>query len=226
MASALLAEVKQLFADNANEHLAGPMRSYMKNRFDFYGIKSPLRKSISKSIIQVLKNNAPHIDRKLILELWQQPQRELHYFAIDYLNTVTKHFEEEDINLLQKLITKNAWWDSVDLISSNLCGAWFKKFPEQKNQIIDRWNKNDDMWLNRSAILFQLKYYKETDTELLFRVIDIHKYSDEFFIQKAIGWSLRQYCRTDPVWVENVLKKINLRPLSIREAKKGLSFGN
>lgn len=225
MASALVAEVVDLFAKNANENLSGPMRAYMKNRFDFFGIKSPLRKSISKPIIDILKKDAPLIDRQLVLKLWQQPQRELHYFAIDYLNKMGKHLVEDDIILLEKLLTENSWWDSVDAIASNICGAWFKKFAHKKDEIIERWNLSENIWLNRSAILFQLKYYKETDTELLLRVIHTHKNSKEFFIQKAIGWSLRQYCRTDSKWVERVLNQTKLRPLSVREASKGLSFG-
>ena len=48
--------------------------------------------------------------------------------------------------------------------------------------------------------------------------------SDEFFINKAIGWSLRNYSRTNLVWVINFIIKYRtlMNKLSIKEASKYL----
>ena len=48
--------------------------------------------------------------------------------------------------------------------------------------------------------------------------------STEFFINKAIGWVLRQYSATDPVWVANFITRHSqhMAPLSIREGAKRL----
>ena len=46
----------------------------------------------------------------------------------------------------------------------------------------------------------------------------------EFFINKGIGWALRQYARHDPAWVLAFIEthRARMAPLSIREALKHL----
>jgi 3-methyladenine DNA glycosylase AlkD len=78
------------------------------------------------------------------------------------------------------------------------------------------------MWLNRSVLLFQLGYKKETNSRLLFRECDKHRESKEFFIQKAIGWALREYAKTNLEAVKNFVATANLKPLSTRESLKNL----
>ena len=76
------------------------------------------------------------------------------------------------------------------------------------------------MWINRTAIICQLKYGKNTQTYWLESAILPHAKSKEFFHQKAIGWALRQYARTDLDWVVAFVKTYELKPLSRREALK------
>ncbi len=78
------------------------------------------------------------------------------------------------------------------------------------------------MWLNRSAILFQLGYKEKTNFDLLKLVCEKHKTSSEFFIQKAIGWSLREYAKINPEAVKNFVTATNLKKLSEKEALKNL----
>jgi 3-methyladenine DNA glycosylase AlkD len=78
------------------------------------------------------------------------------------------------------------------------------------------------MWLNRSAILFQLSYKERTNFDLLKLVCDKHKMSTEFFIQKAIGWALREYAKTNPEAVKDFVSVSNLKKLSEKEALKNL----
>ncbi len=78
------------------------------------------------------------------------------------------------------------------------------------------------MWLNRSAILFQLGYKKDTDASVLFDECFKHRHSKEFFIQKAIGWALREYGKVNPDSVRKFVGSAELKPLSTREALKNL----
>ena len=68
--------------------------------------------------------------------------------------------------------------------------------------------------------MFQKSYKKDTDTELLSKYILNCNKSKEFFIQKAIGWSLREYAKTNPSWVKEFVNNNTLAPLSKREALK------
>ena len=79
---------------------------------------------------------------------------------------------------------------------------------------------SENMWLQRVCLIFQLSYRKETDTELMFGYMRQLTHSKEFFIQKAIGWALRQYARTDADAVRNFVENTPMSPLSKREALK------
>ena len=64
------------FAKNANSAIAAGQKAYMKIRFEFYGIKTPLRRDIQRPFL-IKKYLPPKEDLKVISEtLWLKPQRE------------------------------------------------------------------------------------------------------------------------------------------------------
>src|SRR5690554_7138620 len=155
---------------------------------------------------------------EIVLKLWDAPQRELHYFAQELFFKYKQQFEVSDISVIECLIGHNAWWDTVDFIATKPLAFYFKKFPDQREKIVQKWLSTGDIWFQRSALLFQLKYKTETDLELMSSTILTLKDSKEFFIKKAIGWILREYSRTDAQWVLNFVNQNELQALSKREA--------
>ena len=146
-------------------------------------------------------------------------EREFHQTAIDLLvKEFKKNFVLEDIQLIEKLIITNSWWDSVDTIAKYILGGYLLQFPSETLKVIERFSNSENMWLNRSAILFQLSYKEKTNFEILKSECEKHKGSKEFFIQKAIGWALRDYSRFNPNGVKEYVNSTNLKPLSRREA--------
>lgn len=225
--SIMIEKIKSEFQKNGKSEIAKQQASYLKNKFEFYGLKSPERKTIQRPFL--VKQNLPEKDQafKIISELWKEPQRELHYFAIELLLKYKKVFEKSDLEFIEELIQKNSWWDSVDSLAPNAVGAYFQKYPEQRSEIIDRWIESGNIWLKRTAILFQLKYREKTDKKLLVYIIDKLKEEKEFFIRKAIGWILREVSKREPEWVRSFVEETDLQPLSRKEAlkfieKKGL----
>lgn len=198
------------------------MEAYMKNLFVFFGVKSPERKAVLKSFLK--QYGLPRIDEteNVTKELWSFRERELHYSAMEIVHRTKYINEEASIELLEWMITNNSWWDTVDFIASNLCGIYFKKHPQMINSVATKWNKSDNMWLIRTSILYQLKYKDLTNTSLMNAFIKPHLNSKEFFIQKAIGWALRQYSKSNPAWVEDFVNSHELKPVSKREAVKYL----
>lgn len=223
--SQYLDNIKTTFSQNSNSENAFYMKKYMKNKFDYYGIKSPLRKEISKQYLK--KENLPPINEfeKVIKELWNEPQRELQYFAMELLFKYSKQLEQEQYLIFEHLLTNKSWWDTIDYIAANLVGNHFKKYPHLTSTVGKRWIESDNMWLNRTAILFQLKYKQATDEKLLSEYILIHASSKEFFIRKAIGWALREYSKTNSQSVIMFVHKYDkvLSGLSKREALKVVS---
>ena len=202
-----------------NKDQAKKMEKYMRNQFPFLGVKTPERRKAVKAAIEQTRNPDFQVIQFLVEQLWLLPEREYQNAALDLLGRV-KQFPEGAIALIEQLIVTKSWWDTVDSLAVHSSGNYFKQYPEQISSITDKWINSENMWLNRSALLFQISYKEKTDWPLLKRAILIHSESKEFFIQKAIGWALREYSKTDPSTVKNFIEEHALAPLSKREASK------
>ncbi|EPD53853.1 DNA alkylation repair protein [Paenisporosarcina sp. FSL H8-0542] len=210
----------QVFENLRDEQLASPMEAYMKHNFPFLGIKSPARNEALKNYFA--EHEIPEKQQlfKEVWEIYQLPEREYQYVAIALLSKKIKALTFEDLSFIEKLITEKSWWDSVDSIAPSIVGEIVKKDRPNGEKVMRLWSDSDNMWLNRSAILHQLKYKNETNENILEEIILNHAESNEFFIQKAIGWALREYAKTNPVFVQQFVEVNELKPLSKREALK------
>ncbi|WP_342505763.1 DNA alkylation repair protein [Sporosarcina sp. FSL K6-2383] len=215
-----LQEIIEKFEANRNEELAGPMVAYMKGHFPFLGIKSPLRKQLLKEHFAEYALPEPEQLFDEVWKLYNLPEREYQYAAIALIEKMKKHLTPDDFPVLQLLIETKSWWDSVDSIAPHFIGQIVKMDHAYGDKVMLKWSLSDNMWTNRSAILHQLKFKQQTDTELLFTIIKQHTDSKEFFIQKAIGWALREYAKTYPDLVKDFVEGNSLKPLSKREALK------
>jgi 3-methyladenine DNA glycosylase AlkD len=158
-----------------------------------------------------------------LLDLWSLPEREYQYTACELLGRFEKKLPPEFIDTIETLLTTKSWWDTVVTLAGNTVGTHFKRYPSIREVTLARWRKSEDFWLRRTCILFQLKYKSETDFDLLKAIIYENLGSQEFFINKAIGWALRQYTRVDPEGVRDFVAETPLSPLSAREALKWLN---
>jgi 3-methyladenine DNA glycosylase AlkD len=211
------------FKQNANRALAIPMENYMKNKFNYFGIKTEDRRAILKTNWDNHKDEIKKNFRTICWELFIKKEREFHQCAIDILvKEIKKKYVIEDIQLIEKFLITNSWWDSVDTIAKYVVGGYLQQFPEETFKIIERFSNSDTMWLNRTAIIFQLSYKEKTNFDLLKAECEKHKESKEFFIQKAIGWALRDYSRFNPSGVKEYVNSTNLKPLSQREALRNI----
>ncbi len=205
-------------AQHANPNIALEQKAYMRNQFEYYGIKSAERREIQKPFL--IKEFLPKKDElgKTVIFLWEKPQRDYQYFAQELAFKYVKQFEKKDIALFEYMVTHKSWWDTVDFIAAKLMGEYFKKFPEQRAIYVKKWIDSNNIWLQRCALLFQLKYKENLDTDLLSSIINSLLGSKEFFINKAIGWILREFSKTNPIWVKEFAGKTVLSNLSRREA--------
>ncbi|MBV8254901.1 MAG: DNA alkylation repair protein [Chitinophaga sp.] len=206
------------FKNAANKQEAAGMKKYMRDQFEYFGLKAPLRRRIQRAI--KAQHGVPPISEmsEMVRELWELPEREYQYAAMDIMQAMHKQFQEEHIGLFEFMICTKSWWDTVDNTVSGLAGPWFRKFPALRPAITDSWVNDADMWLQRSAIIYQNGWKKDTDEKVLFRYILEHIDSKEFFIQKAIGWALREYSKVNPQAVQKFADAHLLAALSRREA--------
>lgn len=206
----------------ADPERAKKMRAYMKEQFDYLGLQTPVRRELTKAYHAEYAYPDPEQVEGIVEECWQLPYREYKYFAMELMVKMKGKLGHDAIFLYEDLITRESWWDTIDLIAPSLVGYHFQQYPEERSEYIKKWIKSGNRWLQRSCILFQLKYKTNTDTRLLKSIILKLKDSKEFFIRKAIGWILREYSKTDPGFVVRFVQNHELSGLSHREALKWL----
>lgn len=219
-------KLRQAFQEQANTEIATQQKAYMRNQFEYFGLKSPEQVAVRREFIK--QNGLPEIGDLdgLIHVMWLQPEREFQYFAMMLAEKFIKKTEADFIGVLEFMITTKSWWDTIDYIAANLVGTHFKRFPEQIPVYTENWMASGNFWLQRTALLFQLKYKKDTDLKLMFNLIKRLSHDNEFFIRKAIGWVLREYSKTDPEAVIKFVNSHELKPLSRKEAMKVIERKN
>ena len=206
--------------ENGSPEQAVKMAAYMQNKFSFLGIP---KSKLDKLIRPYLKESKKYdLDWKFINSCWDNEYREMQNFALEYLRTFAKKLTEKDLPNLQKLITKKSWWDTTDALDG-IAGSIALNNPKAEAEILN-WSKSENIWLRRVAIDHQLLRKENTNTELLEKILVNNFGSNEFFINKAIGWSLRDYSKHNPKWVKDFIQKYKDRmdKLSIKEGSKYL----
>lgn len=202
---------------------AKSMSAYMRDQFEFLGIKTPKRRQLCREAFKNARKTAK-IDWEFVELCWQKPHREYQYIACDYLVKMKKFTTLADLPKLKKLVITKSWWETVDTLVKVFTDLYLS-YPSEMTPIMLTWSEDSNLWVKRVALEFQLLLKKQTDTELLAKIIINNLGSDEFFINKAIGWALRDYSKTDPKWVAGFIAtyRNELSALSIREGSKYLT---
>ena len=207
------------FEENRNELLAESMSKYMQDKFRFLGVRGTTRTEIYKKYFPDARKTKI-IDWDFVDSCWNKEEREFQYVVVYYLKAMQKFLKREDISRLKYLIVTKSWWDTVDLLAK-VIGSLVIRI-EGYDQIMLEWSKDSNIWLKRVAILYQLSLKEKVDKQILERILVDNLGDSEFFINKAIGWALRNYSKYNPEWVREFIKKNkdNMASLSIRDASK------
>ncbi|AZQ33269.1 DNA alkylation repair protein [Streptomyces cyaneochromogenes] len=223
LADTVLERLTAAYAAAADPERAVAARAYMKDVAPFLGIPTPERRALSRTVVQGTPRPDETDCTAVALRCWQLPEREYHYFAIDYLRRHVGRCSSGFLPVTRHLITTVSWWDTVDLLAAHVVGGLVTVDPKLTADM-DAWIVDDDLWVARTALLHQLRYKENTDTERLFAYCLRQSGHPDFFIRKAIGWCLREYAKTDPDAVRDFLARERGRfaPLSVREALKNV----
>jgi len=204
-----------------DEEVARAQSKYMRDRFPFIGLKQNLRKKYWKEFQD--KNGSPKGDELIpfMYACINYPERELWYITLDHLIKHKDKLSPSSLGDLKNIIVASDWWDVVDLVASNLAGILAQKYSETQAEM-NSWIDDENYWLRRTAIIYQLKFGAQTNEEILYDHIRKTSHEKEFFIRKAIGWSLRQYAKFNPNSVRNFIATTELSALSKKEASRYL----
>ncbi|GGD08412.1 DNA alkylation repair protein [Pontibacillus salipaludis] len=215
--------LQERMEDNQNEEKAQKMAQYMRNQFSFYGIQAEPLKRIVKEHIKQEGIPSPDEIHAVVKALWSKEEREYQMVALRLVDEYIKKYgiREQDAALIEYMTVHKSWWDTVDHIAGKHASRLFAEYPHLLQTVGKEWRGSTNIWLRRVMILFQLKYKEKTDLQLLEDIIRENTGSDEFFINKAIGWILREYSKTDAEWVQDFMDRNDaLSKLSRREGLK------
>jgi 3-methyladenine DNA glycosylase AlkD len=201
-----------------------PMQAYMKGRFPFLGVKSPARRRATAEHLVEARRAPPEALLRFARDCWKQDEREFQYVGTDVLKAGHRSFDPSHLDALASLVTSKSWWDTVDVLAAWPIGSVTQRHCASA-AVMDRWVDDADMWIARTAILHQLRRKETTDVDRLFGFAIRRGTDTEFFIRKAIGWSLREYAHVAPDTVASFVgaNESAMSALTKREALKNIT---
>jgi len=212
--------LEQGFKKKSNIRIAENQKAYMRNQFDFYGLSAQKRREIQHPLFEQYFTKSKDNLEELIKDLWTKKERDYQYCAQELILKYATQWKSKDVNLFEFMIINKSWWDTIDFIAPKIISQYFILYPEKIDHQIEKWMTSNNIWLQRSCLIFQLKHKEKLNTKLLQHIIKRLLGSEEFFINKAIGWMLREYSKTNKSWVVDFVEKTRLHNLSRREALK------
>jgi 3-methyladenine DNA glycosylase AlkD len=146
--------------------------------------------------------------------------------AILLLEAFEPRLRPADIRLVEQLIRQSKTWAFVDELAIAITGPLVERSPKLL-RVLDRWAKDDDFWLRRSAMLALLRPLRRGrgDFPRFARYAGRMLAEREFFIRKAIGWVLRETGKPQPdaVYAWLLPRAARASGVTVREAVKYLS---
>lgn len=211
--------IRGIFEDNSDSVQADAMSKYMRGKFRYYGIPTPLRRKLYKSFLKEERKKEV-VDWDFIDKCYEDDHREFQYCAYDYLLALNSSLTYDDLPKILELIRSKQWWDTIDFLDKAAGNIGLR--DSRADTVMLEWSQDSDIWVRRAAIGHQLGRKEKTDTQLLEKILVNNFGSDEFFINKAIGWALRDYSKTDPGWIRGFIAEYGaeMDKLSISEASK------
>jgi 3-methyladenine DNA glycosylase AlkD len=227
MPSPLLIRLRKELIKIADPEKAPVMQAYMKSEMPYHGVQTPFLRKLCREIFSDVELSSAQKWKTQTLDIWRNAKfREERYAALHLADhKASRPFQTLDaMKVYEEMIVTGAWWDYVDTIASHNVGFILRENPQKMKSMMLKWSKSPNLWIKRTSILCQLGFKRETDLDLLYTCIEPSLGSKEFFLNKAIGWALRQYAWTDPKEVIRYVKKnkTRLSPLSQREAFKNI----
>ncbi|WP_406859558.1 DNA alkylation repair protein [Streptomyces sp. HUAS MG47] len=223
LADTVLARLTTVYPGGGDPFRAQEMVAYMKGVVPFLGIRTPERRALSRAVLEGLPRPGEDDCAAVALRCFALPEREYHYFAVDYLRRHVARCSSGFLPVARSLVTTESWWDTVDHLAAHVVGGLVAADSALAERM-DEWIGDDDLWVARTALLHQLRFKNATDAERLFAYCLRRAGHPDFFIRKAIGWSLREYAKTAPAEVRAFVAahEGEFAPLSVREALKNL----
>jgi 3-methyladenine DNA glycosylase AlkD len=225
-AAALAGEIEASLREAAVPGRAEQEKRYLKSSLVHLGASVPAIRRIAVAT----RRARPDLDRAGLLALadalWSRGIHECRAAVVELLDAYADRLQARDLSgVLERLLRESRTWALVDGLAASVAGPLVERFPAL-GRTLDRWARDEDFWIRRSALLAELVALREGrgDFARFGRHADAMLGETEFFVRKAIGWVLRDTSRRDPERVARWLlpRAARASGLTLREATKHL----
>lgn len=209
----------------ADAERAEQEKRYLKSDLRFLGVKVSAIRSVAKHLSDEWPHPANSELVAIVRALWAEPVFEYRMLAVELLDHHGDLLEGSDFELLEDLLRTSHTWALVDKLAASVVGSLVERTADA-GPLLDRWARDDDFWIRRSALLALLRPLRAGggDFERFGRYADLMLEEKEFFIRKAIGWVLRDTSGKRPQLVADWVapRTHRMSGVTIREAVKKL----
>jgi len=206
---------------------AGAERAYLKSTLTHLGTPVPQVRKVAEQFGRDHRRISHGEMFALCDELWSQPVHERRVLVVELLHARHDLVGASDLPWVEQHLRECRTWALVDPLAGTLVAGIVEADPGTL-PTLDRWVRDPDFWIRRSAVL-ALRDCLKQDRELdrFFRYADLLLPEREFFIRKVIGWVAREVGARHPTevsaWLHTNLDRMN--GVTIREAVKHLPDG-
>ena len=220
-----LKEFRQALCAAHNPERAENEKRYLKSPHKFFGVSVPFIEELA----QDFKKEHADISKKELFaltgRLWSSEYHQEKTLAIRLLGKYSHYLDIRSMPMLERMLSESAGWDHVDGISNHLVSTVLR-WDNKAYVYLDKWSRSRNFWMRRASLISQILLFREGrgDKHLFFLMAEGMIDEEEVFIRKAIGWTLREMCKTDSQAVFDFLMKIKGRAagLTLREGAKRL----
>ena len=215
----------ELAAQGTHDRAVNEKR-YLKSELTHYGVSVPVIRKSARRLARERKEISKSETIALTAELWARDIYELRKLSANILAAKVEMFDVSDVEFIEGLLRRSHTWALIDDLAMNVVAPILTTTPDAA-KIRSRWSHDDDFWVRRTAMLALLpRLRRDLDGWDEFAAYaDTMLSENEFFIQKAIGWILREVSKHSPDLVFEWMRPRSSSASSVtyREAVKYLS---
>lgn len=210
-----LQTIRAKLLNKANREKIPFLKNYMSTPYAFtYGIKVPDSREIAKSY----KNLDVYEMYNLFDELWRTGNHEEMSLAIHILQLYKKKFNRETWEFLKKRLEKARTWDHVDGLATDIISEMLVKGIIE-NREIKELGESRNPWMRRIAIEATYRLIKQNKLDLTFLLAEKLIYDEDKFVQKGVGWMLREAGKRQRIGVRDfIIRHLDMKPIAFSYA--------
>jgi len=211
----MLDKIRNKLKENSHHEKIEFLKNYMSTPYLFtYGLKVP----DSRKIASEYKNLDIYEMYNLFDELWNSGNHEEMSLAIHILQLYKKSYNRETWEFLKKRLEKACTWDHVDWLATDIISEMLEKGIIE-NKEIKELAESKNPWFRRIAIESTYKLIKKNKIELTLLLAEKLVYDEDKFVQKGVGWMLREAGKRQRIGVRDfILRHIDMKPVAFSYA--------